>query len=136
MKVDYIDLRPIDAVQEQIVRLYDFDWQQAKMLYDLLKETIIIKGQPFNFRSVPFISQLDCELTFELAEHNIGLEQVNNLNFKCLLTSKGFEKVLDMMGPFCIDSYRYKHQTYQWLDDLIVDSESDIWLLFSPDGAW
>ena len=53
MKLDFID--PINEFGENVIRLYDFDKNEAKKLRDLILHTIVERKQRLDLSKVDFI---------------------------------------------------------------------------------
>ena len=64
MELDYIE--NVNGLDENIVRLYNFDKAEAILFRDLLKETIIDKRQKLDLSQVDFITSRNCNLIFGL----------------------------------------------------------------------
>jgi hypothetical protein len=126
MKLDYLD--QINAYGESILRLCDFDKKQAIQLREALQQTVLQQKQILDFSTLEFIEARDCQLYFSIFEEDEGITTEDNFNFHCRLTLAGFEKMVELLAPFC-----NKEATgYQWLYD--IDNPIDF--LFSPSGSW
>ena len=126
MKLDYIDR--INEYGDNIVRLYDFDKAEAIKFRNTLQHTIITNQQHFDLSVVDFIEARNCTLTLRISEEDEGIITSNKKQFYCNLTTKGFEKMILLLEPFC----NKETKGYQWLYD--IDSSTDF--LFSPGGTW
>ena len=92
MKIDYID--DYNGLQENIVRLYNFDKAQAIKFRDLLKEAIIDRKQKLDLSQVDFIDTENCNLIFGLFKTDEGILTKDNHNFFCILTLQGFKNMV------------------------------------------
>jgi len=123
------------AYPTSLLRLYDFDLEQAQLFRDVVQKKVIDLGQSLNLASESFIEEVNCSLELRIAESDAGVTTSDFKNFYCNTTLDGYREMLYMMEPFCDPAKEdiYNFQTYQWLYDP-VDEEID--LLFSPDGHW
>jgi hypothetical protein len=126
MKLDYLD--QVNAFGENILRLCDFDKNEAILLRDAIKEAIIIQHKTLDIAALEFVEAKDCNLVFCITEEDEGIESEDYYTFYCNLTLSGYKNMLALMEPFCIKEI----SGYQWLYDL--DNPNDF--LFSPSGSW
>lgn len=126
MKLEYLDA--VNKNGDKIIRLYNFDSFEADKFRKAIIQTILENKINLALSSIPFIQSVNCNLTFRLADSDIGITTRDMKEFFCDLTKKAFEHLVLLLEPFCIDD---KHG-YQWL----YDTNSEIELLFSPDGKW
>jgi hypothetical protein len=125
MKLDYID--NYNGLQENIVRLYNFDKAEAIKFRNLLVDTIINKKQKLDLSQVDFMELINCNLIFGLFKTDEGILTKDNQTFFCILTLKGFENMVKLIEPFCKKEVR----SYQYLYD--IDNPTE--LLFSPSAG-
>ena len=76
MKLDYID--NYNGLQENIVRLFDFDKAEAIQFRDLLKDTVIDQKQRLDLSQIEFIDTEDCNLIFGLFKSEEGILTKDN----------------------------------------------------------
>ncbi|TMM29977.1 hypothetical protein FDT66_08910 [Polaribacter aestuariivivens] len=124
MELDYID--DYNGLEENIVRLFDFDKAEAIQFRNLLKETVIEKKQRLDLSQVDFINTENYNLIFGLFKSDEGILTKDNQTFFCILTMKSYHKMLHLLEPFC----KKETRGYQYLYD--VDTPTD--LLFAPNA--
>ena len=125
MKLDYID--NYNELQENLVRLYNFDKAEAIKFRDLLIEVVILKKQKLDLSQVDFIEPVNCNLILGLFKTDEGILTKDNKTFFCILTLKGFENMIKLIEPFC----KKETRSHQYLYD--VDNPTD--LLFCPSAS-
>lgn len=125
MELDYIE--NINGHDENIVRLYNFNKEEAIKFSTLIKETIIEKRQKLDLSEVDFIERRNCNLIFGLFKSDEGILTKDNETFFCILTLDGFVKMLELIAPFC----KKESRSYQYLYD--IDNPTD--LLFCPSAT-
>jgi hypothetical protein len=125
MELDYIE--NFNGLDENIVRLYNFNKAEAIQFRDLLKETVINKRQKLDLSQVDFITPRNCNLIFGLFKSDEGILTKDNQDFFCILTLEGFIKMAILLEPFC----KKESKGYQYLYD--IDNPTD--LLFSPTAS-
>ena len=126
MELDYIE--SINAFDDNVVRLYNFDKSQAIKFRDLIKDTVVIRKQKLDLSQVEFIESRNCNLILGLFREDEGILSDDNKTFYCLLTLESYKTMLELLEPFC----NKETIGYQYLYD--VDNPTD--LLFSPAGTW
>jgi hypothetical protein len=122
MELDYIE--NVNGLEQNIVRLYNFDKAEAIQFRDLIQDTIVSKKQKLDLSQVAFITPRNCNLIFGLFKSDEGIITQDNKNLFCVLTLAGFENMLHLLKPFCLK----ESKGYQYLYD--VDNPTD--LLFCP----
>lgn len=125
MELDYIE--NYNGLDENIVRLYNFNKAEAILFRDLLKDTIIDKKQKLDLSQVEFIEACNCNLIFGLFKTDEGILTKDNQTFFCILTLDGFHKMIELIEPFC----KKESKSFQYLYD--VDTPTD--LLFAPNAS-
>ena len=125
MEIDYIE--NFNGLDENLVRLYNFDQKEANKFRDLLKETVINKKQKLNLAEVDFIEPINCNLIFGLFKSDEGILTKDNETFFCILTLESFKNMVKLIEPFCVKESR----GHQYLYD--VDTPTD--LLFCPSAT-
>lgn len=126
MEVDFIE--NVNGLNENVVRLYNFDKEEAIKFRDLITETIIDKKQKLDLSQVDFIAPRNCNLIFGLFKSDEGILTKDNQTFFCILTLEGFRNMIKLIEPFC----KKESRGYQYLYD--IDNPTD--LLFSPSASW
>jgi hypothetical protein len=122
MELDYIE--NVNGLEQNIVRLYNFNKAEAIQFRDLIKDTIVSKRQKLDLSQVDFITPRNCNLIFGLFKSDEGIITQDNKTLFCVLTLKGFENMVQLLEPFCLK----ESKGYQYLYD--VDNPTD--LLFCP----
>ena len=125
MELDYIE--NVNGLDENIVRLYNFNKAEAILFRDLIKETIIDKKQKLDLSEVDFIAPRNCNLIFGLFKSDEGILTKDNQTFFCILTLEGFKNMAKLLEPFC----KKETKGFQYLYD--IDNPTD--LLFSPSAG-
>ena len=125
MKLDYID--NYNELQENLVRLYNFDMAEAIKFRDLLIEVVILKKQKLDLSQVDFIEPVNCNLIIGLFKTDEGILTKDNQTFFCILTLKSFENMVKLIEPFC----KKESRAHQYLYD--IDNPTD--LLFCPSAS-
>ncbi|MCG1034847.1 hypothetical protein [Polaribacter sargassicola] len=126
MELDYIE--NIDGHDQDIVRLYNFNKEEAILFRDLLVETVIIKKQKLDLSKVDFIEPRNCNLILGLFKTDEGILTKDNQTFFCILTLEGFTNMIKLIEPFCKKDSR----SYQYLYE--IDNPID--LLFCPSANY
>ena len=82
MEVDYIE--NYNDLNENLVRLFNFDKAEAIKFRTLLIDTIIDKKQKLDLAEVDFITPRNCNLIFGLFKSDEGILTKDNHIFKTL----------------------------------------------------
>ena len=122
MELDYIE--NVNGLDENIVRLFNFNKAEAILFRDLLVETVILKKERLDLSQVNFITPHQCNLIFGLFKTDEGVLSKNNETFFCILTMEGFKNMVKLIEPFCLK----ESKSFQYLYD--IDTPTD--LLFCP----
>jgi hypothetical protein len=122
MQLDYLD--NYNGLNENIVRLFNFDKAEAIQFRDLIQDIVIDKKQKLDLSQIDFIDTESCNLIFGLFKTDEGILTKDNHTFFCILTMAGFQKMIQLLEPFCIKETR----SYKYLYD--IDNPTD--LLFAP----
>ncbi|CAM1349411.1 hypothetical protein [Tenacibaculum insulae] len=126
MELDYIE--NVNGLDENIVRLYNFNKTEAIKFSALIKDVIIDKKQKLNLAEVDFITPRNCNLILGLFKSDEGILTKDNQTFFCVLTLNGFVNMLKLIEPFC----KKESRGFQYLYD--IDTPTDF--LFSPSASW
>jgi len=126
MEIDYIE--NVNGLDENVVRLYNFDMAEAIQFRDLIKDVIIDKKKRLDLSEVDFITPRNCNLLFGLFNSDEGILTKDNETFFCVLTMESYINMVTLIEPFC----KKESRGYQYLYD--VDCPTD--LLFSPSASW
>lgn len=127
MKLDY--LTQINAYNDGLIRLYDFDVVQAAKLQVQISQKIIHNKIELDLSQLDFIESINCNLVFRLSERDIGIFTEDTNVFFCDLTLRKFEEMILIIEPF---TKKTETGCSNWLFDLNTQIE----LLISPDGDW
>lgn len=126
MELDYIE--NVNGLQENVVRLYNFNKAEAIQFSKLIQETVLDRKERLDLSKVPFIAPRNCNLIMGLFKSDEGILSKDNKTFYCILTFDSFKKMLKLIEPFC----KKESRGYQYLYD--IDNPTD--LLFSPTASW
>ncbi|MEJ6776840.1 MAG: hypothetical protein QNK85_05910 [Crocinitomicaceae bacterium] len=126
MKLDYID--GLNGFGDNIVRLFDFDMSEAILFRDALIEFTSHESPFIKIADLEFIESRNCTLALFKSEEDEGIISEDDKNFFCALTMEGYQKMIQLLEPFCTKETK----GYQFLYD--IDSLTDF--LFSPAGTW
>jgi hypothetical protein len=126
MQLDFIP--NYNSYNENLVRLCNFSFVEAQQLRDLIEDKVLLKNEILNLNALAFIEAKNCSLRLRISETDEGILTVDNKQFFCCLTANGFQKMLQLMQPFCIKDCK----AYQWLYDL----DCEISFLFTPSGSF
>jgi hypothetical protein len=99
------------VVSDQLLRLFDFDPSQARMLKDAIQTTIIMGKGEMELSSLKFIDSINCALTLRISNGDEGITTEDKVNFFCFLSIEGYEKMVNLIEPFCGSDLN----GYQWL---------------------
>jgi hypothetical protein len=122
MKLEFLD--SINEYGDHIVKLYDFNKEEAVKFRQAIQETIIDANRPLDLNSLDFIQPVNCKLILHISDTDEGVFSIDNKTFFCDLTIEGYIEMLRLIEPYCNKNTR----SFQMLYDL--DTEID--LLFSP----
>lgn len=122
MELDYID--NVNGLDENIVRLFNFDKAEAIQFRDLLIDAILTRKEKLDLSQVDFITSHSCNLIFGLFKSDEGILSKDNETFFCILTLEGYQKMVELIEPFCVK----ESKSFRYLYD--VDTPTD--LLFAP----
>jgi hypothetical protein len=129
MKIEYLPDAHYDSPKDSILRVYDFDTEQACQFRDILSK--LSKGliSEFDLSDLPFVNSVDgCHLILKVARWDEGIIQITDADFECKLTEINWENAVGLIECFCEGNVT----GFQWLYDLCTDIE----FLFSADGHW
>lgn len=125
MKLDYLD--NYNGLNENIVRLFNFDKAEAIQFRDLIQNTVVNNKQKLDLQHIDFIDTENCNLIFGLFKTDEGILTKDNQTFFCILTMAGFQKMIQLLEPFC----KKETRGHQYLYD--IDTPTD--LLFAPSAS-
>ncbi len=133
MKLEFLDDisdggRFPQVASNQLVRLYDFDAAQAKLLKKEIQQTVLEEKQELNFATLNFILPINCNLVLNISNTNEGITFLSKSNFQCNLTFEKFQEMVFLMEPFCDKETNGYQRLYN------IDTPIDF--LFSPGGSW
>ena len=126
MELDYIE--DVNGLDENIVRLYNFNKAEAIKFKELIEDVIINKKQRLNLSEIDFIKPRNCNLILGLFKSDEGILSEDNKTFYCILTLRGFINMVNLIEPFC----KKESRGFQYLYD--IDNPTDF--LFSPSASW
>ncbi|HRF78925.1 MAG TPA: hypothetical protein PL070_02455 [Flavobacteriales bacterium] len=125
MKLQHLSSVP--RFDDELVRLFDFNAEEAAAFMMALSEWLMNSSSPFHLRSLPFISEVNCTLRLVMSTKDFGISKVEHGSYECLLTRETFQRMLELIEPFTEHA-----KGHQWLYDLGTPIE----FLFSPNGTW
>lgn len=126
MELDYIG--NINEFGDNVVRLYNFNKNEAIKFRTLIQEHIIAKKEKLDLSKIDFIENRNCNLILGVFKTDEGILSDDNKTFYCMLTLASYNTMLKLLEPFCNKNTK----GYQYLYD--VDNPTDF--LFSPAGSW
>jgi|TARA_B110000240_G_C13249864_1_gene346963 hypothetical protein len=126
MELDFI--KNINEFNDNVVRLYNFDKEEAIKFRDLIEETIINNREKLDLSLVDFIEPRNCNLILALYKTDEGIITNDEKSFYCALTLGSFIDLVDILEPFCIKNTIGHEYLYD------IDNPTDF--LFSPAGTW
>ena len=130
MKIEYLPKVNPDHPNDGILRIFDFNSSEACQFRDMLAKLADSSSSETDVNSLPFVTSIaSCRLGLKVGSKDKGLISLPNNAFECILTRDTWENVQGLVEPFCDENDAVG---YQWLYDL----DTDIELLFSPDGDW
>lgn len=124
MKLEFLD--SINEYGDHIVKLYNFDKEEALKFQQAIQETIIDAHKPLDLNTLNFIEPVNCKLILHISDTDEGIFSIDNKTFFCDLTVEGYKEIVRLVEPYCNKNTR----SFQMLYDL--DTEIDF--LFSPSG--
>jgi len=122
VKIDYLKVGSDDC---PLVRLYDFDSEDAKRLRRTFQA--LADGSLERVRLEPIESVDGTQLTFVRSARDGGMTETGAKNFEVALSAEGWLQAADSVAPFCEGSVGY-----QWL----APQSRGLQWLFSKDGSW
>jgi len=122
MELDYVD--NVNGLNENIVRLFNFDKAEAIQFIDLFIDAILTRQEKLDVSQVDFRTSHSCNLIFGLFKSDEGILSKDNETFFCILTLEGYKNMLELIEPFCIK----ESKSFRYIYD--VDTPTD--LLFAP----
>lgn len=126
MELDFID--NVNEFGENVVRLYNFDKQEAIQFRDLIQSVIIDNNQKLYLTEIAFIESRNCKLIMGSFKEDEGIFTLDYETFFCALTMDGYKEMLRLLEPFC----KKETKGHSYLYDL--DNPTDF--LFAPAGTW
>lgn len=133
MKLEFLDNisdggKFTGTITDKLVRLFDFDEQQAIIFLQAIQQTILTENVVLDLNTIEIIEPINCNLIFRINDTDIGITTIDNKTFFCDLSITAYMKIIELVGTLCNKSI----SGYQWLYDL----NNEIELLFSKDGQW
>lgn len=125
MELDYIE--NYNGLNENIVRLFDFDKAEAIKFKNLLQKNVIESKQKLDLSVVEFVNTENCNLIFGLFKTDEGILTKDEETFFCILTLESYLEMVKLLEPFC----KKETRSHQYLYDL--DTPTD--LLFASSAS-
>ena len=106
MKIEFLDDisdggRFPQVVSDQLIRLYDFDSSHARKLRNTIQNLIFEDNNEIDLSTLDFIEPVNCNLTFQISDTDVGITSSDNTNFVCNLTTDMYKKIILLINPFC-----------------------------------
>lgn len=132
MKLEYLpDLNAggkfKNVCPNRLIRLYDFNCQEAKWMYKLMDDLVYRKVAKVELHECNFIEPVNCQLTLVVDSKDSGLEQMRLKEFVGGFSLESYKTMMNLIKPFTKEDIN----GFQWLDEYVP-----IYFLFSPDGSW
>jgi len=112
MKIKF--LKDINEYGEHVIRLDDFDKDQAILFHQILIDLAEGNKAVVVLSVCEFIEMVNCELTLRIAETDEGIITDDFEHFFCELTAQAYNNMAQLVIPFC----RKDSNSYQYLYDL------------------
>jgi hypothetical protein len=117
-----------DEVNEQLIRLYDFDAAEAEKFCHAITQTLINKKSQLDIHTLEFIEVVNCTLSLHITDSDEGIRFAGGDHFICELTLESYRNIINLCLPFCGN----KSRGFTWLYHLDIPID----FLFSPRGTW
>ena len=125
MKLEYLAGRSQDR---SLIRLFAFDRAEARLLRQLVSSLVTGESQSVALQNQVWAESVGgCSLTLRRGTWDQGIQDVDSLQFECVLSPHGWSNVEGLLEPFC-DS---DPAGFQWLTDY-----GSVSLLLSQSGQW
>ena len=125
MKLEF--LKDVNAYDESILRLYDFDLLEARSFRNAIQQIIVEEKKSLNLNQFSFIQLLNCKLILRISDTDEGIITEDYKHFYCDLTVEKYNEMLLILAPFCVK----ENQRHKYLYDL----DNPIEFLFAPNGT-
>jgi hypothetical protein len=125
MKLEYLADGSLDC---PLVRLYEFNQAEARALRSLVRSLVNGQCQSVALEGEEWAESVGgCRLTLRQGSRNLGVRELNPLNFECVLEPGGWSNVEGLLDVFCGSGT----SGFQWLT-----REGSVGLLISQNGQW
>jgi hypothetical protein len=119
MKLEYLKNTSSENPKQCILRLYDFDAEQASQFRDILVNLANGSIAEFDLSDLPFVIGIDgCKLILKAGSYDYGILPRSYNEFVCILTKVDWESAAGLIGGFCSGNT----SGYQWLLNLYTDT--------------
>ena len=125
MQLDFVE--NINEFGENVVRLFDFDKEQAIYFKELIQEVIINRNMKLDLSRADFIETEHYNLILGIYKEDEGIVTEDSKTFFCLLTLSSYMRMVELLEPFC----KKEAKGFEYLYD--VDNPTD--LLFAPTAS-
>ncbi len=131
MKITVYKEYNISYPEDMVVCLSDFSTEE---LEELLKDiTNVLHGEIVVLSSRTYISHTDCVLILENSDNDVGIVEISEKEYRCLLNEKSYHEMYELVYHFIIaTTNRDMNNTHQWL----YDNLNPIEFLLSYNGQW
>lgn len=124
MTLEFVD--EVNEYGDQVVRLFDFNKEQAIQFRDALQKNVLDEGKSLDLSTLDFIQCGKFKLILHLSEEDAGIMTQDQLLFFCDLTREGYQNMIRLIEPFCIKEKRAMQ--------LLYDLDNEIDFQFAPYG--
>jgi hypothetical protein len=131
LKIEYLPGINSDYPEDDLIRLFDFDQNEAGRFQKVIEQEILKGRKAIELSSLDFIHSVNCSLRLILGDKDFGIRKIKIDKFECELSAASYRKMLSLIQPFLGDDLN----GYQWLYDTDPKT-SQTELLFSPGGTW
>ena len=120
------------ADPEHLIRLYDFDQEEAKQLKEEIEKNLLGEEGRLHLAQLDFIEPLNCTLVLEAASGGTGiLYPADGKSFVCRLPPEAYENIADIISHFTDEA-----SGMAGYNRFYDPPEGGVDLLFSPGGTW
>lgn len=125
MKLEYLS---VGARECPLIRLYEFDQSEARLLRQLVKSLVTGDHQDVALQNEMWVEPVaGCCLNLRLGTRNQGVREVQPLRFEWVLSPDDWNNVEGLLEPFSESDT----SGFQWLTN-----HGRVALLISRDGHW
>lgn len=130
MKIEFLDdigKGDKDAVPNRLVRLYDFDVEEATEFRNAIAD-LVREQKNIHIHRLPFVKAVNCSLELSISDVDLGIIPICEGFFECKLTKVTYLEMINLIQHLIDEDLN----GYQWL----YNNMCEIDFLFSPGGGW